>query len=209
MTRRMSAALVTGLGALVLGVGTFAAPQPWQAGAAAPAPQQPQGGGGGGGRGRGPTQANVAGGLYTVLNADRSETLTRDELKATFDKWYTAWDKTKAGSVGADVVQSGLAAAFAAQPSVAPPADVEKMMAALPAKAPAKPAQRAQGAGLRALRRLRALLGPADRQDGRGPRQQDGRVDDDGDVRPGGHQPGQSETVRRDRAREHDRLLPR
>ncbi len=44
MTRRMSAALVTGLGALVLGVGTFAAPQPWQAGAAAPAPQQPQGG---------------------------------------------------------------------------------------------------------------------------------------------------------------------
>ena len=140
MTRRMSAALVTGLGALVLGVGTFAAPQPWQAGAAAPAPQQPQGGGGGGGRGRGPTQANVAGGLYTVLNADRSETLTRDELKATFDKWYTAWDKTKAGSIGADVVQSGLAAAFAAQPSVAPPADVEKMMAALPAKAPVKPA---------------------------------------------------------------------
>jgi type 1 glutamine amidotransferase len=113
--------------------------------AAAPAAQ-----GGGGGRG------GVAPGLFTAVDTNKDAAVTKDEMKATFDRWFTEWDSTKTGALTQDQIVAGLAAAlpqpaapgFGAGRGTAPPqnqtpnpADVERMMAALPEKAPAKPKQ--------------------------------------------------------------------
>ena len=106
--------------------------------------QQPATGGRGGGRG------GASAGVFTAVDLNKDGFVTRDELKAAFAKWLS-----DAGS-GA-VTQDQLAAAVtAALPQPAPPAagrgagpqnqtpnpaDVEKMMAALPDTAPAKPKQ--------------------------------------------------------------------
>src|SRR4029078_3344094 len=121
-----------------------------------PAPQAPpaQGArGGGGGRGG-------AGGtaLFTTADSNKDGAVSRDELKGTFDKWYTAADAANAGSVTAAQLATAVTAALPApapapqaqgdpcggrsnNPQVPCAADVEKMKAALPAKAPAKPAK--------------------------------------------------------------------
>jgi len=114
----------------------------------------PAGRGGGGGRG------GAAPAVLAAADADSDGAVTRDELKAAFDKWFTAWDKSKTGSVSQDQIAAGLAAAMpqgsaanpmaggsdpcggrSSQPQVPCPADVDKMIAALPDKAPAKPKQ--------------------------------------------------------------------
>jgi type 1 glutamine amidotransferase len=93
--------------------------------------------------------------LFTVADSNKDGAVSRDELKGTFDKWYTAADASNAGSVTAAQLATVITAAF---PAPAPPqaqgepcggrsnnpqvpcaADVEKMKAALPATAPAKP----------------------------------------------------------------------
>ena len=116
------------------------------------APQAPQGPGGrGGGRG------GVAPALFTVADTNKDGAITRDELKGTFDKWYTAADTANAGSVTQAQLANVITAAFPAppppqvqaepcggrssNPQVPCPADVEKMKAALPDKAPAKPSR--------------------------------------------------------------------
>jgi type 1 glutamine amidotransferase len=106
--------------------------------------QQPARGGRGGGRG-----GAAAAGVFTVADQNQDGVVTRDELRAAFAKW---------ASGGSTLTQDQLAAAVsAALPQPAPPSgagrgaapqnqtpkpeDVEKMMAALPDKAPAKPKQ--------------------------------------------------------------------
>jgi type 1 glutamine amidotransferase len=112
----------------------------------------PQGRGGGGGRG------SVAPGLFTAVDADKDGAVTRDEMKATFDRWFTEWDTAKAGALTQEQLATGLNAALPApppapaqpgpacggrssNPQTACPQDVQAMMAALPDKAPAKPRQ--------------------------------------------------------------------
>jgi type 1 glutamine amidotransferase len=121
----------------------------------APEAQAPQGrGGGGGGRG------GVAPSLFTLTDTSKDGAVTREEMKAAFEKWFTDWDTTKSGALTAEQMTVGLNAAIAAvapaagggffqgggrgaqpQPQTPDPAHVQAMLAALPAKAPAKPKQ--------------------------------------------------------------------
>jgi type 1 glutamine amidotransferase len=111
--------------------------------------QAPQGRGGGRG-------AALANGLFTVADANTDGNLTRDELKSTFDKWYTEWDTAKTNALTQEQLFMGVNAAMPPPPAPAGgrgggapqpqnqtpnPADVTAMMAALPDKAPAKPKQ--------------------------------------------------------------------
>ena len=117
-----------------------------------PAGTQP-GRGGGGGRG------GAGAAIFLATDANKDGAVTRDEFKGAFDKWFTEWDAAKAGSLGAAEIGEGLGRVIAANtppppapqqdacggrsnnPRVACQADVDKMMAALPAKAIAKPAR--------------------------------------------------------------------
>src|SRR4051794_26211964 len=78
--------------------------------AGAPAAAQ----GGRGGRGA------VAPGLFTAADANKDGTLTRDEMKATFDKWFTAADTAQGGTLTQEQLSAALATALP-QPA-APPA---------------------------------------------------------------------------------------
>ena len=78
-------------------------------------------------------------------------------MKSTFDKWFTEWDSAKTGFLTQEQLLAGLTAALpapaspaassrggrgtAAQPQTPDPAHVTAMLAALPARAPAKPKQ--------------------------------------------------------------------
>ena len=108
---------------------------------AAKAQQSPQGRGGG--RGGGLSSA-----LFTAIDANKDGAATREELKARFDSWYTAWDTSKTNTLTPEQIFIGLSAAFPATPGAAPPQnqtprpdDVKAMMAALPDAAPVKPKQ--------------------------------------------------------------------
>ena len=118
---------------------------------AAPQAQAPQGRGGGG-------RGGVATGLFTAIDANKDGGVTRDEMKAAFDKWYSDWDTTKSNALTQEQLAAGLNAVLpapapapgftgaagrgaAAQPQTPDPAHVQAMMAALPATAPAKPKQ--------------------------------------------------------------------
>jgi len=102
---------------------------------------------GGGGR-----DGGVAPGLFTAADANKDGALTREELKAAFETWLSAAGAASAGSVTEEQMAAALAAAMPAPPAPAGggrrgqnqtpnPGDVEKMLAALPARAPAKPKQ--------------------------------------------------------------------
>lgn len=134
-----TAALIAG------GMSWVTAQQPPQA----PAGQAQQGRGGGGGRG------NAGPAIFTVVDANKDGAVTRDEMKSTFDKWFTEWDSAKTGLLTQEQLLAGLTAAL---PAPAPPAGfqgggrggqnqtpnpehVQAMIAALPATAPAKPKQ--------------------------------------------------------------------
>jgi type 1 glutamine amidotransferase len=115
--------------------------------------QPPAGGGRGGGRG------NVAPALFTAADTNKDGSVSREELKATFDKWFSASEGSGSGVVTRDQLQAALTAALpppppppppqpapqcggrSANPRTACPDDVERMMAALPQTAPAKPRQ--------------------------------------------------------------------
>jgi hypothetical protein len=62
---------------------------------------------GGGGGGFNPAQF-IAPGIFTALHGKKEGDLTRDELKATFGKWFTQWDSEKAGSIDAQQFRDGL-----------------------------------------------------------------------------------------------------
>jgi type 1 glutamine amidotransferase len=114
--------------------------------------QQPAPGGRGGGRGGG--REGSAAGVFTAADANKDGFVTRDELKAAFAKWLSDGDAAKTGVVTMDQLAAAVNAALpqpvppaaagrgpAPQNQIAKPEDVEKMMAALPDKAPAKPKQ--------------------------------------------------------------------
>jgi type 1 glutamine amidotransferase len=122
------------------------------AGGSAVLGQTPQGRGGGGGRG------GVGVGLFTALDTNKDAAVTRDEMKAAFDKWYTDWDTAKSNALTQEQLAAGLNAALPApapapgftgaagrgaapQPQTPEPEHVKAMLAALPATAPAKPKQ--------------------------------------------------------------------
>jgi hypothetical protein len=44
-------------------------------------------------------RGGVAPGLFTATDADKDGAVTRDELKAAFDRWYTQWDAEKTGAL--------------------------------------------------------------------------------------------------------------
>jgi type 1 glutamine amidotransferase len=116
-----------------------------------PAPQGP--GGRGGGRG------GIGPALFTAIDSNKDGAVSRDEFTGAFDKWFADWDTAKSGSLTAAQIGDGLTkvvAAYApapagpqqdacggrsANPRVACQSDVDKMMAALPDKAIAKPLQ--------------------------------------------------------------------
>jgi type 1 glutamine amidotransferase len=96
----------------------------------------------------------VAPGLFTAVDTNKDGVATRDEVKATFDRWYAEWDTSKSNALTTEQIATGLSAALPALPPAgggrggpAPqnqtpdPAHVQAMMAALPDKAPAKPKQ--------------------------------------------------------------------
>jgi type 1 glutamine amidotransferase len=146
-----TATLLVGVYAVALCAGALAALEAQQA-PAAPQGQQAAPGGRGGGRG------GAAAGLFTAADANKDGFVTRDELKAAFAKWLADGDTARTGSLTQDQLASALNAALpqpvappagagggggrgAVQNQTPNPADVEKMTAALPDKAPAKPKQ--------------------------------------------------------------------
>ena len=164
---------VAGCAALVLagGMSWVTAQQPPQA----PAGQAQQGRGGGGGRG------NAGPALFTLIDANKDGAVTRDEMKATFDKWFTDWDSAKAGALTQAELLAGLNAALpappppaggffpgagpAAQPQTPEPAHVQAMLAALPGESARQAEAAAQGARAQQGRRLRPLVDSARRED--------------------------------------------
>jgi type 1 glutamine amidotransferase len=137
---RFTHAIVALVAAAVLGSSSLTLLRAQQAPAAA---GQAPGGRGGGGRG-GAGQS-----LATSLDVNKDGSITRDEVQQTFASWFTAWDTSKTGQLTQDDIAAGLGplvtpAGFGAGPGgarVANDADVQAMMAALPATAPAKPAR--------------------------------------------------------------------
>ena len=105
--------------------------------------QQPAPGGRGGGRG------GAANGVFAAADQNQDGVVTRDELKAAFAKWLSGGNSLTqdqlAAAVSAALPQPGPPPAAgrgaAPQNQTPKPEDVEKMMAALPDKAPAKPRQ--------------------------------------------------------------------
>jgi type 1 glutamine amidotransferase len=108
---------------------------------------------GGGGRG------GMAPALFTAADTNKDGALSREELKASFDAWFAASDASRTGAVTQEQLASALAKSFPPPPAPAAPqpgadcggrssnprtpceADVQAMLAALPATAPAKPKQ--------------------------------------------------------------------
>ena len=63
---------------------------------------RPDGGGPGGG------VTSMGSGLFAALDGDKDGSLTRVELKATFEKWFTTFDTAKSGSLDNDSLYAGL-----------------------------------------------------------------------------------------------------
>ena len=91
--------------------------------------------------------------VFTAADTNKDGVVTRDELKAVLDGWFSKADATHSGSVSADQLvpvlnaampMAGLAALLGpgrgGQPQTPDPVTVQAMMAALPSSAPARPA---------------------------------------------------------------------
>lgn len=117
--------------------------------AQAPAGQGRGGRGGGGG---------FFGPLFAAMDANKDGSVSRDEMKAGFDSLFTKWDSANGGALTSEQTSAGATALFAAPPPapgamntfnaagnttplVAPQADIDAMMAALPTTPGAKPAK--------------------------------------------------------------------
>ena len=99
---------------------------------------------------RGGGRGGIAHALFAALDVDKDGSLTRDELKSSFDKWFTDGDAANTGTLTQPQLVSVLNNIF---PQPAPPAagagrgqnrtpkqtDVDAMMAVLPTTAPARP----------------------------------------------------------------------
>ena len=72
------------------------------------APTAPQDGARGGNGGPGGGVASMGPGLFAALDGDKDGSLTRVEVKATFEKWFTTFDTAKSGSLDNDSLYAGL-----------------------------------------------------------------------------------------------------
>jgi len=99
------AALVAGPNAGAGPVAPAAPGTPPTAGAPGGAPAEGGGGRGGGRGGVGPT-------LFTAADTNKDGVLTRDEFRATLERWFGEWDTAKTGSLTADQLAAGLTAAL-------------------------------------------------------------------------------------------------
>ena len=167
--------------------------------------------GGGGGRG------GVGPGLFAAADTNKDGSLTREELKATFDAWFTTWDSGKTGALTEDQLAAGLSAALpqpafggdrpAAQNQTPKQSDVDAMMAALPEKAPAKPQRPRKVLVLgKAAGYVHSSI-PLAAKTVEALGTKTGRLGDHHHVRFGGHQRAEPETIRRDLPREHHRRV--
>src|SRR5262245_26083591 len=110
------------------------------------------------GGGRGAAGGGIAPVLFTQADTNKDGMLTRGELMAALEKWHQDADAAKSGSISPEQLTATLNTAFPAPPQGAgrgaPPAcggnsptktpcpdHVAAMTAALPAKAPARPAR--------------------------------------------------------------------
>ena len=144
MTRSISTALTAGLCAVTFALGGAAA-QPPQGQQPAPVAQSARG-----------SEAGRAFAAAVDLNKDGG--ITRTEMNAAFDRWFTAWDTAKAGTLTQEQLLGGMSSAMRSpasaggrrgqnpppqdpgpQNQTANPAHVAAMVAALPATAPVKP----------------------------------------------------------------------
>ena len=73
-----------------------------------------RGGGGGPGGGAGGGVAAMGPGIFSAADGDKDGSLTRAELKATFEKWFASFDTGKAGSLDGDSLYAGLREALPA-----------------------------------------------------------------------------------------------
>src|SRR5215472_417611 len=91
--------------------------------------------------------------VFTAADTNKDGVVTRDELKAALDGWFSKADGTHSGSVSADQLVPVLNAAMpvaglagmlgpgrGGQPQTPDAVTVQAMMAALPSSAPARPA---------------------------------------------------------------------
>ncbi len=106
---------------------------------------------------QGPDGGRTAKALFDALDTDKDGTLTRPELEAGFDSWFTAWDTTHSGTLTQPQILAGISKVLPAPPAVkpgqsgtfnpvgnstpfpAPQAAVDAMMAALPSTPGSKP----------------------------------------------------------------------
>ncbi len=132
-----SAAVLTATFASILLIGAFGPSN---------AQQAPAGRGAGRGGGRG----GIAPGLFAALDANKDGSLTRDEMKSSFQSWFAAADTAHSGSITQEQLAAALSSVLPQPPAPAAPgpqnqtpkqADVDAMMAVMPASAPARPAR--------------------------------------------------------------------
>jgi hypothetical protein len=84
------------VGMLALAISVVNAQPPAGGGSGAPGGRSGSGRGFGGGRG------GIAPALFNSLDKDKDGSVSRAELKDTFDAWFTAADTTKSGAVTED-----------------------------------------------------------------------------------------------------------
>ena len=87
--------------------------------------------------------------LFAGLDGNKDGTLSRDEARGGAEQWFTAWKPADADGLSGESVIFGLSRVLpaagpqcggrSANPRTPCPADVEAMVAALPAAAPARP----------------------------------------------------------------------
>ena len=109
--------------------------------------------GGAGGRGFGGGRGGMAPALFNALDKDKDGSVSRAELKDTFDAWFTAADTAKSGAVNEDQLVTALLTVFPlpapggfqtwgnSTPMTTPQANIDGMLAALPTTPGAKPAR--------------------------------------------------------------------
>jgi hypothetical protein len=108
-------------------------------------------------RAQGPGGARTAEALFTALDPDNDGTLTKPELEAGFNSWFTSWNTTQSGTLTQPQILAGLSKVLPAPPTVkpgqsgtfnpvgnatpfpAPQAAIDAMTAALPTTPGAKP----------------------------------------------------------------------
>lgn len=73
---------------------------------------RPEDGPGGGGPGGGRRSRTTAPAFFGAADADKDGSLTRAELKTTFDKWFVQWDTNKTGSITEERLAQGLNASL-------------------------------------------------------------------------------------------------